>query len=379
MKEGNNTMIRSFLKNNKFIYTLLCKCNDVIKIHDLIRRYKAKKAMRSYGSEIKKVPKKVILCGIPVHNNLGDQAQAVCELKWFKDNYPDHKVFCFSSDELMQYNSFMMKALEKSLKKTDLIFMQSGYNTTDIYLNEERMHRSAILNFRHNKIVFMPQTVLFKDEKEQNISVKIYAKHNNILFLARDDLSYNKAKKLFPKHRVELYPDIVTTLIGGMKFNAQRNKILICARNDKESIFTKDQINEISSYLGKYGQVDITDTSIDAPVSDIISCREKYVFSAIDSFSQYKVTVTDRYHGLIFSLIAGTPVVILPTSDHKLSSGINWFSSISEFRPYVHYCDDITKLESIVESVLKEELDHQFPDYFKQYYGSLKSIIEGDA
>ncbi|MFI5429468.1 polysaccharide pyruvyl transferase family protein [Aeromicrobium sp. UC242_57] len=42
-------------------------------------------------------------------------------------------------------------------------------------------------------------------------------------------------------------------------------------------------------------------------------------------FSNYQVTVTDRYHGVIFSLISGTPVVVLESTDHKLRSGVQWF------------------------------------------------------
>ncbi|OQA66003.1 MAG: General stress protein 30 [Firmicutes bacterium ADurb.Bin262] len=370
-------MIKGVLKKNKFVYRQLCRCYDIYLFHT--GRLKFKKAMRGRIREIKKAPRKILLCGVPNHTNLGDQAQVFCELKWFRQNYPGHEVFCFCSADLMKYHGALIKMLKKSLKKADLVFMQSGYNTTDIYLSEEQMHRAAVVNFKKNKIVFMPQTVFFHDEREQDISARTYAKHKHIIFLARDSLSCDKAKAMFPQHRVELYPDIVTTLIGGMQFDAERSGILLCVRNDKESIFDQQQIKGMMSRLEKYGDVDLTDTSADVPVDELAENREKYILSAVRRFARYQVTVTDRYHGLIFSLVAGTPVVVLPTSDHKLSSGVDWFSGISEFKPYVRYCGDIEEVGQLVGDVLKADLDHQLPDTFNRYYGKLKPLVEGDA
>lgn len=51
--------------------------------------------------------------------------------------------------------------------------------------------------------------------------------------------------------------------------------------------------------------------------------------------SHYKVVITDRYHGTIFSLIANTPVIIIKSTDHKVTTGADWFKGIYDDYVYV--------------------------------------------
>ena len=55
-----------------------------------------------------------------------------------------------------------------------------------------------------------------------------------MLFLARDLVSYEKAKELFSKVSVKIFPDIVTTLIGLRQYDNPRSGVCLCTRNDDE-------------------------------------------------------------------------------------------------------------------------------------------------
>ena len=94
-------------------------------------------------------------------------------------------------------------------------------------------------------------------------------------------------------------------------------------------------------------------------------------------YAKYKVVITDRYHGTIFSLIAATPVLVIPSSDHKLSSGVDWFPE--SYKEYVKYLSDISSIPDEVARIYQTDYQYRLPSYFKEnYYDKLKSIIESD-
>lgn len=48
-------------------------------------------------------------------------------------------------------------------------------------------------------------------------------------------MSYEKAKELFSKVSVKIFPDIVTTLIGLRQYDNPRSGVCLCTRNDDEN------------------------------------------------------------------------------------------------------------------------------------------------
>lgn len=115
------------------------------------------------------------------------------------------------------------------------------------------MHRKIVENFPYNKIVFLPQTVKFKNQKILENVQNFYGKYDNIYFFARDKISYDIYKSIFPEHRnVHCFPDIVTTEIGNYDFNNnERNGILLCVRNDVEKLYSFQEISLFKEKLQK--------------------------------------------------------------------------------------------------------------------------------
>ena len=68
------------------------------------------------------------------------------------------------------------------------------------------------------------------------------------------------------------------------------------------------------------------------------------------------VTITDRYHGTIFSLCAGTPVIILKTTDHKVTTGADWFKGV--YDDYVYVAKDLDDAYSLCQKVLAKKLSY---------------------
>ena len=201
--------------------------------------------------------------------------------------------------------------------------------------------------------------------------------HPNLTIMCRDEESYNTATNYFNHARIILYPDIVTSLIGTRTYSNQRDGILFCMRNDIEAFYKPEQIDMLRKRFAEY-RTGLTDTTRkDFPMKYIYKHREEALNRVLNEISQYKVVITDRYHGTIFSLISGTPVVVLGTTDHKLKSGVKWFPK-EIFGNYIFFANDLNEAYNQAMNVINhyEKIDHKLPAYFKEkYYDMLKKEL----
>lgn len=312
---------------------------------------------------------------VPTHSNLGDQAQACCIEKYFRKFFSDHIVFKLSNNAFDFYEEKILMILKEKIKETDLIFFQSGYTFTGIH-PYENMHRKIVENFPYNKIVFLPQTVKFKNQKILENVQNFYGKYDNIYFFARDKISYDIYKSIFPEHRnVHCFPDIVTTEIGNYDLtNNERNGILLCVRNDVEKLYSFQEISLFKEKLQKIAKVSLSDTNSETKENSLKEYWKK-IEETIDDYAQYQVIITDRYHGTIFALIANTPVIILKTTDHKVVTGADWFEGVYE--DYVYVVNDLEEASQVAQQIVTGFEYRKLPSYFKEkYYDRLKDIIE---
>jgi exopolysaccharide biosynthesis predicted pyruvyltransferase EpsI len=319
--------------------------------------------------------KRILFLGYPNHINLGDQAQTYCTLNWFQTFEPEYQVHGYTVEYLMKNHAFVLRTLRKRANLNDKIYIHSGYRITDLY-GAEKMNRMIIELFHDWPIVFFPQTIYFKSKEAAAVSARIYVNHPNITILCRDEISYETAQTLFPTCRLLLKPDIVSTLIGRFPIPKQERKgILLCMRKDQEALFRKDDIQKIYERYQNQERIVQTDTSADTYVYQIVRDREKYIKRIISEFSKYKVIITDRYHGTIFALIANTPVIVVPTTDHKVTSGLRWFPD--EYAPYVRLAKDLDDVFPMVDNILATDYAYRLSDYFYQrYYENLKTELE---
>src|SRR5690606_18099646 len=100
----------------------------------------------------------------------------------------------------------------------------------------------------------------------------------------------------------------------------------------------------------------------------LVKNRKKVIFNHIRTMSKSKLTVTDRYHGTIFSIISNTPVIVMGSTDHKLSSGVKWFSD-KVFSGIVYYAKSMDEAVSIARDIYgKYDYDSHIPAYFNNKY-----------
>lgn len=318
---------------------------------------------------------RVYLFGVPYHSNLGDWAQTVCITQWINRYLPDYQIVYTSLDQDWKGR---LRFIRKHIRHDDILLMHSGYHLTDLY-SERDVYEAAARLFPDRVIRILPQTVFFKNPDNGLKCADVFNSHGNCIILCRDRISYEKASSLFSNCRLHLYPDIVTSLIGVYHSPAsKRAGVLFCMRNDQEALYSREQIDRLMGELSHDYAVSKGDTTISTSVKLLKKDPRAILERELAHFGQYEVVVTDRYHGTIFSLVSGTPVIVLSSSDHKLSSGVQWFPE--SFRDYVFFAESLEAVPSLLRSILSTEQRPPLPPYFRDRYYSeaLKDVLELD-
>lgn len=330
-----------------------------------IRRKMATQLIAQY-SGLQKRDKKIFYFGVPEHNNLGDLAQTYCTREWISANYPNYKVIEIKTR--ISFDKKFVDYIKQILNINDIFIFQSGYCTRDTN-PDHLMHKHIMNNFPNQKAVILPQTVKLKSLKEIEKTKNIFSKCDHLLFLARDTVSYEQAKCFMNLSQLELFPDIVTSMIGKEHKRIDKAGILLCVRNDDEKFYSDIEIeNIIQKLYALTNIVDITDTNSHLCIEETYNNLENIILNKIKTFKKYKVIITDRYHGTIFSLIANTSVIVIKTTDHKVTSGLNWFNGIYD-KSSVCFADNLDMAVSLAKDILTNEQIIINNDYFyKTYY-----------
>lgn len=291
--------------------------------------------------------KKVYIMMSADYGNLGDVAITYAQRKFIENNLKEYKVI-----EITLYDFYRKYlSIKNTLNDKDIITIIGGGNNSDLYIEFEDVRRFIIKNFKKNKIISFPQTMDFKNQKELKKTVKIYSSNDNLYLFAREKKTYEKYKNNFKKNKIFLVPDIVLSL---KKYDLERNRenILFCLRNDKEKYISLENEEElIEKVKEKYKNIFFQDTHIgDKKIK--IEDREKNLREIWDNFASSKIVVTDRLHGLIFSVITGTPCIALDNSNHKIKETYETWLELNEniyfFEKIVE--KDIMKLLNNIQS-----------------------------
>jgi len=314
--------------------------------------------------------KTVFLFGSPFHSNMGDQAQTFCIYKWLQHNYPNHKIYTF---RLTESFPILLSLLRLTIRKEDILICHSGYHLTDLY-HEQDIYCKIIQEFPDFPIIIFPQTINYQRKTNLLNTAKIFNSHPKILLMCRDEHSYETAQKFFTHCKLLLYPDIVTSLIGTKQYKNKREGILFCMRNDIEAFYSPKEIQLLKDSF-KNVKIEQTDTTLDIDVKEIYKNREKILNNIFEQYSKYKLVITDRYHGTIFSLIANTPVIVISSADHKLISGVKWFPE--SFKQYVQFANNLSEAHTLANKLLQDNsFNYELPSYFKEkYYDNLNDQI----
>ncbi len=310
--------------------------------------------------------------------NLGDQAQAAAIPLWFKKHF-SWPVIHIKNNEMQQ----CLPLLARFIHPDDVIFLHSGGNFGDDWYQTQLDRERIIATLQGNRIIQLPQTVYYSDTETGKTaclqSQQVIKQHANMLIFGRDVQSAALAQSLFPKTKVHARPDMVLSLHDYLQTHhantfvssvKQIKNVLLILRNDKEGIFKANDKDDLMHYLNGLGyEVAIWDTDVD----DVFTEKDRLntLVHYLSYIASFDAVVTDRYHGLIFSVLIKRPCVVMKTHNHKLTSAFDWFDQVN----YTRRADSHDEIQHALLA-LAQLPEHTSPNWNDQHFDPMAEEVK---
>jgi pyruvyl transferase EpsI len=273
---------------------------------------------------------------LPEHGNSGDIAIAFSQINFLKKYFHDFTLGYFTFREIIVF----LPIIKKIIKKHHLLVFVGGGSMGTLYPYYEGKRLEIINQFKDNKIVLFPQSLdwINPSLKFSDSFFKTY-NFRNILISFRDNFSRSIFERVTGNKNSVLVPDIV--LFNKIKTYKKRNIVLYVLRDDIEKKLFYDFSSIKDMYTLKHVFFD-TRKRFFVPVFSY-NLFLKFFYSKIGSS---KFVITDRLHGVIFSYITKTPVLAIPSINHKIKGILEWFKGNFSVRYLINF-DQSTILEQI--------------------------------
>ncbi len=331
-----------------YLYPLRVVRAEILK-HLKISKRKRDLKIRYRGQYLEKRSKNrktVFLLMTPAHENLGDHAIALAETELLKAHGIDYvEITGFELEVLQRYNLL-------SVMNGCPIVMQGGGYLGTLWFQSEEILREILAKNPKSPIVLLPNTLYYEStpwgQEEFARSIECYNKHPNLHIYAREKISYEAMRNVYPN--VKLIPDMVFSmnLCGEAK---PRSGCLLSLRHDQERTRSQEQedavLSQVSALFGDRVRESDMVTDYCIPVSD----RRRELQEKFDLFASSELVITDRLHGMVFCAITGTPCVVLDSKSPKVRGCYEWIRHLD----YIRFADDASQITREYQSIPQKE------------------------
>jgi len=316
--------------------------------------------------------KKILLIGTSEHENIGDAAISVGELNFLKKYFNDRIVIEISTYEYSDKESF----IKSIITDDDIIILQGGGNLGNKFLLEENLRRNVIKTFKNNKIIILPQTIHFETSEsgiaELEKSKLIYNNHNNLKLLLRGNKSLEFAKKHFPNTNPQVAMDLTTFI--NKDYNYDKKGILLCLRDiNDESGFTKEEYNKIINIIKNKDENFVQTNNLH--FENILKEKKSNVVDdELNKFAKKELIVTDRLHGLLFSIITKTPCIVMSSYNNKIEE---FYEQIKDSNAIIYIDKNIAQIEESMK-ILSKVKKPIYPNINVERFNEIYNIIKNE-
>lgn len=335
------------------------------KVKFLIKKYFIKlkfyRGRESYKRlMLKSERKRLLLLGTPEYGNLGDHAIAYAEIMFIRQKFPDCELIEITQEHL----KWDRKGVFKQILSDDVIIYTGGGFLGSMYLHTGGgIAREVLKTFYSNPIIIFPSTIFYelndwgkRCEKEDN---NIWCMCKNLSIFARDKFSGEFLKKTLPSN-VKLYmvPDMALSLNYVKK--EERSNVMIILRDDKECAneINRDILKSELLLLGLGVKFSSTRVEYDIFPEE----REKELLNKLNEFTTTKLVITDRLHGVIFSIITGTPCIAIDNISHKIS-GVLSYINVPEYICMSNPESLLNDIKYMVNNKINNEYNYKLNKY----------------
>ncbi len=293
------------------------------------------------------------------YGNIGDIAISCAQSQFLKTVLPDYDIISIPISQ----TRFVLDSIKKQINANDIVTLIGGGNMGGTYPDIEALRQLVISSFLSNRIVSFPQTLDWNKSIKSKRALKqiadVYAHHPDIHLFARESISFDKLSEMFNDNdnvKVNLVPDIVMSATAeslGASECQRPSGILRCLRDDKEAALSAKQYSQVDDALAMTGfDIYKTDTHAGGSQLDEAHCAQ-LLADKLSQFRAANLVVTDRLHGMIMSLLSGTPCLVLPNTNHKIrQTRFDWLQG----HPRLIFLelDELDQISTSLNSLLSE-------------------------
>ena len=314
---------------------------------------------------------RIYFLGLPDYGNMGDQAIACAMTRYVRKFGQKYEIFTCNKSDLLSN----LLSVKRDCQKGDILFLIGGGNMGVAYFGEEEVRRLIIEMFPKNRIIIFPQTIDYgkseEGKRQLKEAIRLYSKHKDLHIFAREKESYQMMKRWFSNNHVYLAPDIVFSMQYEESF--ERSYILKCIRNDRESALNRETVENIDEILQAFGEVRATDTVEPyVPLFSSEEIREKLVYRKLKEFAMAKLVITDRLHGVIFSVLTNTPCIVMGNNNHKIKSSYEtWLGDFND----IVFMEETDSLPDIIRNIKHDEEHVRKLNELQEKYKDLNILL----
>lgn len=352
------------------LWKMACFFRDVYRCPSIITcTYKIRRMKHAY----------CILLGTPVFNNLGDHLIALSELDFLEKKFPNYKIIEIPTPVFI----WRKKILKEIIPKNIPIFITGGGWLGSVWPDDEYRMQDMLKTFKDYSVSIFPQTVYYENNNPESIEILesanlCYEQCKDLKIFLRDYDSFAFSKKKFRinEKNIYLFPDIALWYMNkGRLVNKPTKKLLVCLREDRENISKPQLYAWISKFTISKG-IELNRVNTITTECVPIWRRKKKVENIIREFSNADAVITDRLHGMIISVIAGTKCIVFNNTTNKVYGVYKqWLSNnknICYMNDDVKYSDFISVLKQIMDNPTEEQCDSE--QIFKRFSDMANAI-----
>ena len=289
---------------------------------------------------------KVLLVGIPIHDNLGDHLLAESGASLLRTLFSNHRIVEVSTEEYM-LNKHRIADL---LNSADYVFVTGGGWMGDAWPSDEMIVRDVVeLASSICPVIILPQTIHYQHRGDLfDSGRKFWGSVMNCHICTRERESYRLATEDMgiAQEHCSLLPDIGLLYEYRGDAASSRHGALVCLRDDRESLTSereKDWLHlVIKNHFGDVADVSTLSRKVVSPKKRKLIVEEK-----ISEFAAAEFVLTDRLHGMIFAVLAGTPCVAINNRTGKVHGvAAEWLSGY----PGVEVVEALSDVDPVLDS-----------------------------
>ena len=311
---------------------------------------------RSVSKHVSELEKYIII-DYPLYSNIGDHAIWLGARTCLRKLTGNGAKGYFASSTPPYANNYLLDV--------ESIFINGGGNFGTLY---PKLHESRIQwieKYHDRKIVQLPQTIFFHENGNSLYrTCKAIEKCKNFIFMARDHVSYEFARKHFPCETV-LVPDMAFALHDKIRRcnkvpEKNKSEIKFLLRTDKESIGHKMDgstdwvektkfmrlIKKMHKKLGIKNNILLTELLYFLSLQNLF--RGKKILC------QGKAIISDRLHAHILCTLFEIPHVVIDNNYGKISSFVNTWETISDYSALASSLEEAVDKVRYITSKIEE-------------------------